>query len=132
MKSLGHDTLHNFDHFYWDDTYNTFYVHEYDGPKIVAYGFLRKVSHPRRQHVCVLGMVVADSHQGKGVGTLLGHHMMTWAKGKFKKIALGVYSDNNRGVKFYEKLGFETEGMLWREDFDGKKYRHMIQMAHYL
>ena len=127
MKSLGPQTLHNFDHFYWDDTYKTFYT--YEDKTIIAYGFLRKVSHPRRQHICVLGMVVADSHQGQGVGTYLGKAMIDWARGKFKKIALGVYSDNHRGLKFYEKLGFEIEGVLMKEDFDGKRYRHMIQMA---
>ena len=82
MKSLGPDTLHNFDHFYWDDTYKTFYV--YEDAIIVTYGFLRKVQHPRRQHVCVLGMVVADSHQGKGIGTFLAQKMIQWAVGKFQ------------------------------------------------
>ncbi len=136
MKSLGPDTLHNFDHFYWDDTYKTFYVYENDaefvGPAIVAYGFLRKVPHPRRQHICVLGMVVTDSHQGHGVGTFLGKAMIEWAQGKYKKIALGVYSDNHRGLVFYDKLGFKSEGLLVNEDLDGKHHRHMIQMALHL
>jgi len=132
MKTLGHRTSRNFDHFYWDDNYKTFYV--YEGKTIIAYGFLRKTDHPRRQHVCVLGMVVSDSHQGKGVGTLLGHHMINWARGKYKKIALGVYSDNYRGVSFYTKLGFENEGLLEKEEYDDwrQDYRDITQMALFL
>jgi len=130
MKTLGPRTLKNFDHFYWDDTYKTFYV--YEGKTIIAYGFLRKVSHPRRQHVCILGMVVADSHQGKGVGTYLGKEMIKWAKGKYKKIALGVYSDNKNALKLYYRLDFEEEGVLYQEEFDGKRYRTIYQMALFL
>ena len=125
--SLGPHTLYNFDHFYWDDTYKTFYV--YSGKKIIAYGFLRQTTHRFKKHLCVLGMVVADTHQGKGVGTMLGKKMIKWARGKYSKIALGVYADNINALRFYEKLGFVIEGILRKEELHNNEYRDIITMA---
>lgn len=131
MKSLGPKTLYNFDHFYWDDTYKTFYA--YEESKIIAYGFLRGSSHRCKQHLCILGMVVADSHQGQDVGTYLGKEMIYWAqKMKYGKIALGVYLDNVRAMRFYERLGFVTEGILHKEEFCKGEYRDLVTMALYL
>ena len=131
MKTLGPETLRNFDHFDWDNSYKTFYV--YEDKKIIAYGFLRSSPHRFKQHLCVLGMVVADSHQGKGVGTYLGKEMIYWAqKMMYSKIALGVYADNINAMRFYEKLGFVTEGILHKEELRKGEFRDLITMAMYL
>ena len=131
MKTLGPQTLHNFDHFYWDDTYKTFYVD--DGKKIIAYGFLRGSPHRFKKHLCVLGMVVADSYQRKGVGTYLGKEMIYYArKMMYSKIALGVYVDNINAIRFYEKLGFVTEGILRKEELRKGEYRDLVTMALHL
>ena len=130
-QKLGAPTLKYFDHFAYNGNYKQFCVRK-DGLPI-AYGFLRRMLHLRKQHVCVLGMVVADTWQDKGVGTLLGKHMVNWARGEgYKKIALGVYRDNTRAIRFYEKLGFVKEGILVNEELCDDGYRHMVTMAYHL
>lgn len=132
IKSLGPQTIHNFDHFIYDYTYQTFFA--YDGESIVGYGFLRKAIHPRKKHMCILGMVVTDAWQDKGIGTRLAKYMIDWARtsGKYKKIALGVYADNTRAISFYMNLGFVPEGQLINEEFYNGGYRSLVTMAMYL
>ena len=130
IRSLSPQTLHNFDHFNFDGRYNTFFI--YDKDDVIAYGFLRQATHQFKKHLCVLGMVVADSHQGKGVGTFLGQKMIEWARKKYSKIALGVYSDNIGALRFYKRLGFDVEGILRKEELRKDNYRDIVTMAMYL
>ena len=129
--SLGPQTLRNYDHFNTGSLYQWFCVR--DGDKQLAYGFLRRSSHPRKTHLLVLGMVVADECQDKGIGTKLGEYMIQWAKTcGYKKIALGVYADNGMAIIFYRKLGFDQQRLLNKEELEDGKYRHLFSMAMYL
>jgi GNAT superfamily N-acetyltransferase len=128
--SLGPQTLRNFDHFQHDERYHRFFVHYKNS--VIAYGFLRDSTHPHKKHLCVLGMVVADKWQGTGIGTSLGKYMIDWARGKYSKIALGVYMDNTKAVTFYRRLGFVMEGILVAEELNEGVYRDLVTMALYI
>ena len=69
-----------------------------------------------------------------GVGTEMMKLLIDFAKSTsvIKNISLGVKSDNEKGIKLYEKMGFEKVG-VHRNFFniDGK-YFHEILMDLYL
>ena len=50
---------------------------------------------------------------GKGLGALLLKHCLEAAKSKgFKTLWLGVWEENRRAQRFYEKHGFKRVGTL--------------------
>ncbi len=69
---------------------------------------------PRQQHVCSLGIAVADAYQGRGVGRALMNACLDFADhwANYARVELTVHADNARAVKLYESLGFEHEGRL--------------------
>jgi ribosomal protein S18 acetylase RimI-like enzyme len=105
-----------------------------DNGEIIGYGFLRYFPDKKQKRYTVsLGIVVSDKSQGKGIGKNLMDYMIEQAKkDSIKKIWLGVYSDNERAVKFYQKLGFEIEGIFMHDEYFDNKPRHVISMALFL
>lgn len=63
--------------------------------------------------VCRLGPCLADDYQNKGVGSIALPHLVNIAK-KFRQKYIilwgGVRTDNERGIRFYEKNGFKRLG----------------------
>lgn len=83
------------------------------GDEIVGHGGLHPAAKsPRRSHAMMLGMVVAGPWQGKGVGTALLGKMLDFADNWLNvfRIELTVYTDNERAIALYRKMGFELEG----------------------
>lgn len=66
----------------------------------------------RRRHVMHLGLAVAPQAQGRGVGSALMAALIDYADnwGQVLRIELGVYVDNERALKLYQRFGFEIEG----------------------
>ncbi len=68
--------------------------------------------------VAHLGMQVARSHRGRGIGSSLLEASIEWARqAGAHKIALEVWPHNEAAIALYEKFGFEREGYLrkhWR------------------
>ncbi|HEY5573956.1 MAG TPA: GNAT family N-acetyltransferase, partial [Anaerolineales bacterium] len=71
-------------------------------------------SRPSRRHVGQIGMAVRDDRQGKGVGSALMQAAIDLAENwlQLTRIELEVYTDNQAGVRLYEKFGFKIEGTL--------------------
>jgi RimJ/RimL family protein N-acetyltransferase len=69
---------------------------------------------PRQKHVASLGISIADSYQGRGVGRALMNACLDFADhwANYARVELTVHADNFRAVKLYESLGFEHEGAL--------------------
>jgi RimJ/RimL family protein N-acetyltransferase len=63
-------------------------------------------------HRARLGIGVERVHRGKGVGTLLIEHAISWAKktSELAWIDLSVFAHNERAQKLYVRLGFEETG----------------------
>lgn len=64
------------------------------------------------RHMAELGMSVHADFRGKGVGIELMEGAKDWARAfGVEKLCLNVVPDNARAIRFYEKVGFEAEGM---------------------
>jgi len=66
----------------------------------------------RRAHAGVIGMGVHDDHVGQGIGAALLEALIDLADNwlDLRRIELSVYIDNDRGIRLYERYGFEMEG----------------------
>jgi len=66
----------------------------------------------RRRHVAGMGIAVAASAQGQGVGSVLMGALLDWADNwaQILRIELTVFSDNAPAIALYRKFGFEHEG----------------------
>lgn len=75
---------------------------------------LRQFAHTR-QHVGVLGMAVAASARGQGVGRRLIEAALAEALARgLTRVELTVHVDNAVAQALYRSVGFETEGLLKR------------------
>ncbi len=66
----------------------------------------------RRNHAAGIGMSVAHSAQGQGVGTALMEAIIDWADNwaRLLRLELTVFTDNAAAIALYKKFGFEVEG----------------------
>jgi len=65
----------------------------------------------RRRHVGSVGMSVATRAQGRGVGRALLERLLQTADAlRVHRVELGVYVDNDRAIRLYERCGFVREG----------------------
>ena len=88
-------------------------VAEHDGQLI---GNLDLTGNQRKKlyHTAMLGMGVAYTWHGKGIGTLLMRAALEWAHANsyIKIIWLEVYSTNIAGIKLYQNFKFECCGIM--------------------
>jgi len=70
----------------------------------------------KSRHVRVLMMLVVDGYRGIGIGTELMDAAVKWSRDQpgVEKVILGVFSNNKRAWRLYEKFGFEVEGVRKR------------------
>lgn len=82
------------------------------GNEIVGSLGLSRLTRARRSHVGQIGMGVADTWQGKGVGTALMRAAIDLADNwlGLKRLELTVFTGNARAIRLYRKFGFEIEG----------------------
>jgi putative acetyltransferase len=87
-------------------------VAELDGEVVGTAGLHPVGPAQRRRHAMMLGISVAGSAQGKGVGRALMQALVDYADNwaGVLRIELTVYPDNARAIALYEKFGFEHEG----------------------
>jgi len=65
----------------------------------------------RQKHRCQVGITILKEHWGKGIGTGLFILLIAAAReAGFEQMELEVVSDNERGIKLYEKMGFKEYG----------------------
>ena len=71
-----------------------------------------------RRRLYISSVIIDKREQGKGFGKILMKDIEQKAKAQgFDEITLDVSADNERAVKFYEKLGFETVKYLMKKNF---------------
>jgi len=85
-------------------------VAEDDG-RIVGRLSLARDPHPASRHVADLGLMVAESHRGRGIGRMLLEEAVSWARlAGILKLELHVFPWNEPAIRLYESFGFVQEG----------------------
>lgn len=101
-----------------------------DDGRVVGWCDVNPKTHAALRHSGVLGMGVAASHRGQGVGSalLLATLEAATARG-IMRVELVVRADNAAAIRLYERNGFELEGRLRNYlVVDGQAY-DALQMA---
>ena len=107
----------------------TLYIAKIGNEVVASYRLIRKTN--RESGTIYLGgFVVKNSFQSKGVGAkILSHIKDALRPQDIKRIELTVNIDNERGIRFYKKHGFELEGHIkksYKLSSTGKYYDEYI------
>ncbi|MGL5693927.1 MAG: GNAT family N-acetyltransferase [Peptostreptococcaceae bacterium] len=82
-----------------------------DNKLVGSAGIKNLGSHIKLKHRCTFGISIIKSCWNKGIGTILINEIINEAKQiGYEQIELGVFSDNIKAQRLYEKLGFEVWG----------------------
>ena len=66
-------------------------------------------------HVGDLGILVGPGYRGRGIGEVLIRAVLERCRPRLEIVVLGVFAQNARARRLYEKVGFRTLGTLPRE-----------------
>jgi len=84
-----------------------------DDGRVVGWCDVNPKSHETLRHSGVLGMGVAASHRGRGLGAALLRATLDAATASgIRRVELVVRADNAAAIALYERHGFEHEGRL--------------------
>jgi len=104
-----------------------------DGGEIVGRLSVARDQHPSSRHVADLGLMVAQSHRRRGIGTHLLHAAVQWARESgVRKLELHVFPWNTGAIALYERFGFVKEGYRAAHYRHGDEYVDAILMAYWL
>ncbi|ABS40969.1 GNAT family N-acetyltransferase [Clostridium botulinum] len=108
-------------------------IKEEDKNKVVGVIGLNINSNPRTKHTASLGMMVHKAYQGNGIGKKLMSEILDLADNwlMLVRIELGVFTDNEKAIKLYEKFGFEIEGTKKYAAIKNGRYADEYIMARY-
>lgn len=98
--------------------------------ELIGYGFLTLFNKSSKKHNCILGIVIADKMQNKGIGKVICKKMIREAwKNKLTKIWLTVHEDNLTAIKLYKQLGFQLEGIFMDDENHDGNYKNILSLA---
>jgi RimJ/RimL family protein N-acetyltransferase len=104
-----------------------------DESRPVARLSLARDPHPASHHVADLGLMVAATHRGRGIGRLLLDQAVAWARDAgVHKLELHVFPWNEPAIRLYERFGFEREGLRRRHYRRDGTFVDAILMAYML
>ena len=84
-----------------------------DDGRVVGWCDVNPKTHESLRHSGVLGMGVAASHRGQGLGSALLRATLEAASARgITRVELVVRADNVAAITLYERHGFELEGRL--------------------
>jgi L-phenylalanine/L-methionine N-acetyltransferase len=108
------------------------FVAEDDG-LIVGRLSVARDQHPASAHVADLGLMVAQSHRRRGVGTALLEAAAEWGRDAgVRKLELHVFPWNTAAIALYEKFGFVREGYRKEHYRRADGYVDAILMAYWV
>jgi RimJ/RimL family protein N-acetyltransferase len=86
-----------------------------DGERVVGWCDVTPKGQETLRHSGTLGMGVAATHRGRGLGTrLLQTTLDAAAANGLNRVELMVRTDNATAIALYKRFGFDTEGTLRR------------------
>ena len=97
---------------------NIFLLVENDDKKAIGYGKLRKDNRRKEllngvDSIEIERIYATKEYWGKGVGTILMLRMLELTHElNYKYICLAVYEENPKAIRFYERFGFKSVGMV--------------------
>lgn len=98
--------------------------------QIVGIASLTGTDLRRLQHAAVLGISVARSHWGGGLGRALVEALLAWADARgLVRVSLEVVETNTRAIRLYTQLGFREEGRLEAHRLHGDRLLDTLVMA---
>jgi L-phenylalanine/L-methionine N-acetyltransferase len=105
------------------------FVAEVDG-RVVGMAGLH-VATGRRRHSAVVGIMVHDAYQGRGIGPALMDALLDMADNYLglTRVELEVDADNARAIRLYERLGFEHEGRKRKDTYRRGEYFDVLVMG---
>ena len=85
-------------------------------PQIVGDADLYVRDRRKIHHVAELGIMLAPSYRGRGLGTAMMRELIAWSRAhpRIEKIQLAMLASNDVGRRLYEGLGFTLEGRRQR------------------
>jgi putative acetyltransferase len=106
------------------------FVAEDDG-LVVGRLSLSRDPHPASSHVADLGLMVAESHRGRGIGRMFLEEAVEWSRSaQVRKLELHVFPWNEPALRLYESFGFEREGYRKGHFVRGNELVDAILMAY--
>lgn len=101
------------------------------GEQVIGTAGLSVNASPRLRHSGSIGIMVSKDYQNQGVGTLLMKSLLDLADNwlLLVRVELGVYTDNERAIHLYKKMGFEEEGIRRKAAIRNGTYADEIIMA---
>ncbi|MBP1046960.1 GNAT family N-acetyltransferase [Enterococcus sp. BWM-S5] len=108
------DMEHNLAELY-DSPNNTLMVATLDG-QIVGTASVSASKQKRMEHLGEIGISVLKEYWGFGLGRTMIEALIDWAfeGGIIHRLELTVQERNERAIKLYEKIGFQTEAVMSR------------------
>lgn len=86
-----------------------------DGERVVGWCDVTPKAHESLRHSGALGMGVAATHRGRGIGARLMTATLDAASANgLSRVELIVRTDNAAAIALYRRFGFETEGTCRR------------------
>ncbi|MFJ7935399.1 GNAT family N-acetyltransferase [Sporosarcina sp. NPDC096371] len=98
---------------------------------IIGIASINSSQKDRTKHVGTLGIVISKRFTGQGLGRILMEQLIEWAasNGVTNKISLVTREDNVFAIELYEKLGFETEGLILKDTLIHGVYYNTLVMG---
>jgi RimJ/RimL family protein N-acetyltransferase len=85
------------------------------------------------QHTGEFGMTVLPDYWGIGIGTAFIQELENWCQQhNFRKIELGVWSNNDKAIKLYKKHDYMVEGQRKRSILRGENLYDLVLMGKWL
>lgn len=102
--------------------------------EIVGIASINSIQKERMKHNATLGISFRKKYWGMGLGNEVMSYLIKWCRsnGITKKISILVREDNDRGIRLYEKFGFERDGLLKKDICVDGVYYNTVTMGLYI
>lgn len=86
---------------------------------------------PRLRHSAGIGIMVHRAYQGMGIGKKLMETLLDMADNwlMLVRVELTVYTDNEKAIRLYQKMGFVSEGVKQKAAIRNGQYADEYIMA---